>query len=945
MANNVNKSSLLGNLNKLKERYSKPGAIESKYRLEADIAQGTMDDINRQNTLDKVNGTQVATDVFIERMQDYSAAQHDYERAMQRADIQAAGRSTAYTRAFEREVNNYASSSESSRRIAAAATSTPMVTAARSALGTNSLSYAHLERAREKAAGDIAAARSALNILGQEGPDADPNSLRSAENQLRGAEGRAATIESRMRVLRRAGLSTESLLDRVSAGGTMVDQAYRALNSESMRESIKSGKALDLDVLNNAIKKAADDLKKAGQELADTLEDTSKSAAEVNAAIAKEAAARESLETAQSTKDIASREGKVLPPGMMGKITDFLTGGAGGKAIEIAHAVGDVFNAGARMTRHFGVNRRLERFQNQAGLVDVVNDQFDDTRRALDFDMAAMRRAAGTNALSMAAGDDARLYERTASGFDVVEAGTRGTANTVQGGCNLSPGQMVGQGAQAIANTAIAGDNLYTGSSAIRAGLATRNAARTLAESTNHVNDAINQGYVDFTVQGAYATRGMGRQREGAFGVMQDAGFRMMMAQSGIAGKDLVDLISQTGSEFGASLGGVDSRMNMGSLVTRAANAQQRGYMTAGQYLSNQSALTGVGGSAGQLDKVLKEAVAAGMDSSKNISQMVQATTTLSQNTASVGIGGANFISQSVSAATQSLSNLDPNMRAGVATNTLAKLQAEQTDTSLNLFTVVDYSRRRAASPNMTRDSMDILQQTEIATLQDIKTSKDPNKAAANAGLLKALQEAGEGDVLKGIEKETNNKRQGMMDRLDRFFRGNPSERKDIESAVNSGSDFDQLPLNMQDRINALARMSGEKSGRVLYSQLSGAQAKQGDLQGTSTAEGIATAAAQGKNAIIGAGQENIGGIQNLTAAMQNLAANFDPAKFAEAANKTAETMKVPAEAFASGAEAFAEAVKRFESVVDEKLSVQAQKIMNDNRALVEQNSRPKTKR
>lgn len=933
MADDVNKSPLLGGINKLKERYSKPGAIESKYRLEADIAQGTMHDISRQNQADLIANRPVNGATMAERAQEYSAAMQDYNRYAQRADVQAAGREVQYAKAFDRFVNGYASPAESRSRIASMASSTSMLTGARSAMNGGQLSYPHLERAREKSYAELADAREHLMALGKEGPDADVNGLRAAESRVNNAESRIATIDSRMRVLKRSGYGTESLLERAASGSELVNNAYDQLAGEDRRNAIRDGKSININVLNDAIKKAAEDLKKAGNNLVSTLEDTSKSAAEVNEAISREQDARKNLETAIDTKRIAGAEGKIEQGGMMSKIVSFLTGGMTTQVIGGLHGAADVLNAGAKTTRHFGITRELDRASNQTAYANMANDQYDDVLGGINLNAAALRRARGMNAQAFSYGDSMAKWEDAATMMDAGEAIYRGAANTLTTMTDVKVGQAIGQGAQALANSAIAVDNVYTGNSSHKVNIAGYHTARNLGNAMNHVMDSSNQAYMDFANASVLGTRGMGGMRGDNLGLLQDEAFRHIMSTRGVAGQDLVGMMSAMSATVGSSMSSdYRSSFNVGSMLERAAAAQQSGYMSANQYMSNVGALASVGGNGHQLDKIMREAVAAGMDSSKNISEMVSATAGLAAGIAQNGGMAANSIGSSVSGTIQNLSQLDPNMRAAAAQSGLARVMSNQSDTSISLHTVMEHARLNRALPGFSKNALDVVKGSTVNELREMSSMTAQQIRRSGKG--EFLNEDGTLNTAMQ-ERAINAKIDTDVDRITGLFKTSPETAQAIKDTLRkAGGNLDiadQLNPKVMQEYHTMA--GNTAYGAAVAEGYSRGGAKQGDLRGADAAEGITTARATATNKGISLGAENIGGFADLAKIVQSLSETFDPKNMVGAAEASAEKMNIPIKAFESSVGSFDRAVSKFETIIDSKMDPRIQKQIEDNYA------------
>jgi hypothetical protein len=134
-----------------------------------------------------------------------------------------------------------------------------------------------------------------------------------------------------------------------------------------------------------------------------------------------------------------------------------------------------------------------------------------------------------------------------------------------------------------------------------------------------------------------------------------------------------------------------------------AGKARLSGQLGTEQFAALGGALTDVGGKYGDLDKTLSEAVKTGMDNSKNITQMVQATVSLSQRDAASGLAlstGTGALLTSAIGAT-SVQNMPENMRVQAAATAMGNYEQMTTHRGVNFQSVMEFAKLRRAAPDM----------------------------------------------------------------------------------------------------------------------------------------------------------------------------------------------------------------------------------------------------
>ena len=210
----------------------------------------------------------------------------------------------------------------------------------------------------------------------------------------------------------------------------------------------------------------------------------------------------------------------------------------------------------------------------------------------------------------------------------------------------------------------------------------------------------------------------------------------------------------QQGRLYGQAIGalGRDSLKAVGGMpeFARAARSAMQ-YSNSGilqspdQYMGMLNQVTGGGGGTKDLDKVMAEAVAAGMDSSKNIEQMVGATTALAQASAQMGVSGIAGASTMMAAGTQGAlaGGTNVNIAAQAAMGAVDFLN-KGTSGRGGLSAATMYSLQTGSKMGLsTLDAM-ALSSTDISQVQNIKSleragKRDEAIAAAKASNLDFL--------------------------------------------------------------------------------------------------------------------------------------------------------------------------------------------------------------
>ena len=397
----------------------------------------------------------------------------------------------------------------------------------------------------------------------------------------------------------------------------------------------------------------------------------------------------------------------------------------------------DVLQAGASAVQTIGVDQEMRDIANKTGFAAISNQQFLDQGAALGGDMAAFRRlnsgqygragkqAGWSGALAATAVGMSAAADAAAIGAKVAGESTS-LSNLGNAGSALN--ETVSLGAQRGFAGLAKGVDVARGISKGEATRARFHAEMQREDEIKRAQDISAQAYRDTLGTITLASRGAGGGRAGIFAQMNNAGTRAHLASLGMGADEMASMYSQGISQMGADFRGAKA----GSMVARAAALQQGGLMGAGEYMSSVAQLNEVGGGVGNMETVMKNAVAAGMDSSRNIQQMVASINSLSTESALMGIstaaGATNLMGLGIQS--KALQDMPAEMRAKAAASMIGKMDQSMSDTSMNMYNVGEMAGLQNIAPDMSLPQLTRFASLKLTELQSIRGTDAASLAA-----------------------------------------------------------------------------------------------------------------------------------------------------------------------------------------------------------------------
>lgn len=426
----------------------------------------------------------------------------------------------------------------------------------------------------------------------------------------------------------------------------------------------------------------------------------------------------------------------------------------------------------------------------------------------------------------------------------------------------------------------------------------------------NMIRDRTTQAAFDFYRNIGLAGRGLGGQRAGITSTLQAPETIEELAGLGISPNELANLTGEARS----TLGGAFNARNARSIMQQAGRLVQGGYMASYQdAIRAQGALSRVGGTEADLDEMLKIAVAQGMDSSKNLMDLVGLNEHIAAETAKMGrstVEGTREILGRIGASLEER-GVAVNMRSAASMGAIGTANQALTSTGLTFGNIKEFAALRRSFPDASL--------LELLTLQKLKAQD-----------IEQLQ--GE----RGIEHAA-----GLG--LESLFSRTPNAGQRIAQAAAIGAQENLLPQFISPRY---AELSAKKRSGTLTQEetreLRNLEKQAASIQGASVeafdvlnfgqraqrrapstavpiTERIEAAAATGQATEVNTGIGYMGlegGLQGIADQMTQIAQTLDPARFADNVDKSMNAFGVISDKFGKEFDSFSTAVDKFANTI-----------------------------
>lgn len=425
-------------------------------------------------------------------------------------------------------------------------------------------------------------------------------------------------------------------------------------------------------------------------------------------------------------------------------------GGGGGweRTGAVLGGLGSASIAAGGIVRQWSVGREMDRMQLQTGYMDIVNRRFFDNVNAAGGNAEAIARIrSGQHAKSSAIAEE--LGGNTVTGAALEGTGqlliTGGTVAAVTAahvktkGASTKALQKTELGAKMLSSLSsqveqLSGNaaKLESGATKAQGELAGYGASEALGDAQRKIPSYAEQIALDYTRNTTNATRGAGGGRRALLAGMRDVGFMQEMANREIDQAGMLSLM-QTGT---ASLGaGFRGQADM----KRAGDLSSSGLLSSPEeYIGLRAAGERGGVGASGLETILRNAVAAGMDNSKNIQEMVQGIGNIATVRGGVSTYGGAAANMGLAVQSMVADGMSKNMAAQAAVDLNQSASNAASDRSLSVSNVVEVGQIMKRFPKLSptaAQSLALMTPNQLKTVAQSIGTPDEQKVKASFGI------------------------------------------------------------------------------------------------------------------------------------------------------------------------------------------------------------------
>jgi hypothetical protein len=525
---------------------------------------------------------------------------------------------------------------------------------------------------------------------------------------------------------------------------SMIEEGESIVSKEGSR---LEGAQLAKDVASGKYDRAEEEkkLNKSGEQLAKTLEKLTKAFETFDASSSESI---ETLATAEREFEKISKEYD-----HQAKVVKEIKN-QGGSAGDSARQMLGVASAGVDALRYQFVTSNVQQNNARAGYANIQNERFFDQLAATKGDAGALRRT--MSGFHDYANDQFGLYKGMSTGLGAADVAAQGadaylSAYNAEGLFN--PGNKAAEIAGKAGQAYKTGVGLAKGISQYSDAASARDSIRALDTATNAVGDTAMQSFINYNQSMGQALVGAGSA--GGFDAVK--GQLSALADSGVSPQEAARLFAQGSSQIGTSF------LKNPNMMSRAGEMRSMGIMSAEQYLGGVGQLTQAGGGQKDMETILSNAVARGVDNAKSISGMVAGITSLSSSMASEGVSNVAGNSQLFMSRLDALQGrgLSEEMSQAMAMKGAGDISKMTSDTGLNIFTMQEQSGYSNQLSNISLAGRTNVQSVDHATLKSLQTKLakggEEAKQAKTEMMQLGLAEFSESDLGKavGVKEDT----------------------------------------------------------------------------------------------------------------------------------------------------------------------------------------------
>lgn len=759
---------------------------------------------------------------------------------------------------------------------------------------------------REKLAAKVETQRESLfQTIGEmNNTDEFDKEYLSKARKLEISKRRAATLEASEIVMKQMGMDAESVFksgerrrDKILSNREDLALQYRVASGQTGSMKDESNK---LDELTNKFLEAHQKFINALDESPEALEEFKKSVLE----------AGKSMDDQKKIVDEMNRQG--------------MGGGNRGNVISTLDAVSGGLQAAGRLYMQGTVVSENQQMSQRAQFARIQNQMFMDHYSATQGDMMALAmvqsQAGGRSTIF---GNEQGRDMLTGQTIDLAGAGiSAGVDIAAASSDTVNPFGMVAKGAKEAARHAEAlgmrGIDMTRGLSVNQARIEGFQTRYDLSRATNEIKGAAMQEFYNQSATNFAASSGFGGRRSDVFAQMQAS--RLGMAGLGVSTEEQAAMY-QTAV---GSMGDVFTKRGaagMQATVNRAAEVGISGVTSAQDYLARIGQVAQVGGGDKQIEDILANAVARGVDDAKSFGDMVDSLSQLSGVSAASGVDVTGVVSRGMLGALDFTRNngFDQRLNLNAVQQQMETVRGATADTGMTFASLIEQA-------NLSNKFSDVSMagRANIASV-DIYQAKAMEDAIRSGDIAKAKTMSRRLGIGEIYFDEQGNVRKDAIDRASELV--NTKERKidsNISVLTGSSAASERIRKSKNRSPAEEAALTATGFGAEGLESLRDEGFSKGSLKGlegdaASAQLGTKVAPAIGRARLSGAGESIGGGLGEIAQQMASIATSLEPLKNMAKSSEAAGAMRLDTGSFDASVKDFDKAVQMLIKAIGEK--------------------------
>jgi hypothetical protein len=519
-----------------------------------------------------------------------------------------------------------------------------------------------------------------------------PSSLMDKASRVQELQEEIALNKRMLKVQNKEGLSTEK---RMYAAHDTLDSVGGYIKGEQLKRDVAGGKYGSIEEEGKKLAEMFEKLRSATEKF----EEASERATDAQGNLTDEykQASTELDKIQKQTEQQRKIVSEVQRQGGGG-------GGGGRDYKEMSGHLNSMISAGMGID----IDDKIMEMRLKAQTGQTAVDQFNRVNSGIGGDMRSLLRESTSQEFIKNFSDDMRS-KALRQGVYHTAADTVGVVGTTIDG--LKEGSLFGAGSGTM-NAIRRGSQVVRGLPQTHKALEAYRAGEEFSTVGLEIQAQGLQAVYDQQMAAYNGSIGLGSSGVGAESTLMDKFSLGNFAKQGLTPAQAANLASMSG----AALGNNEAATGVALEAGKAARTRM---MSAEQFIGMSGQLSGVGGGTKDLQEIMKNAVAAGMDNAKNIQQMVSATVALSGNMAKIGVGGATSAGNLLSSTMQMVGG-DKNIAALAAESMINKRAAMDASSDINLGNVFEHAELRKLDPKMSTPELMALSTRTPQELQAI---------------------------------------------------------------------------------------------------------------------------------------------------------------------------------------------------------------------------------